>query len=186
MINWLRSNKIAAGFLAVLRVFIGSLWLIHGIEKLTGGFSATGFLNGIVASPVVGPSGDMVYPWYNAFIENFALPFAGIFNVLVPVGELLIGIALITGTLTTMSAFLALVMNFAFVLGGSISENPTFILVEFIILMAGMNAGRFGGDRWVIPWIRQNVFSRFKKDKQAEQDEGLGGIPHRPQVEPQL
>lgn len=174
MVTWMRTNKVAAAILTVLRVFIGYNWMIHGIEKLTEGFSASGFLGKIVESPVVGTTGDPVYPWFNAFISGIALPNAGFFNVMIPIGELLIGIALITGTLTTLSAFVALVMNWSFVLGGSISENPTYIFIEYLLLFGGLNAGIFGVDRWLIPWMRANIFARFKKDKGQNSD---GGSP---------
>lgn len=162
IVKWLRNSKIAAGVLLVIRVFIGFLWASHGVEKLMGGFSASGFMQGIVSSPVTGPSGDVVYPWYTAFIEHFALPLAGVFNVLIPIGELLVGIALITGTLTLPATFFGLVMNFAFVLGGSVSENPTYIFFEFILLVAGSHAGYFGGDRWLVPWARKTFCPYYR------------------------
>lgn len=166
MLTWLRSNIYASGILALLRLYLGYQWFVSGLGKITGGFDASGFMGFIVQNPVKGPDGSVVYPLYNSFIENFALPNAGIFNVLVPWGELLIGLGLILGTLTTAAALFGVMMNFMFVLGGTVATNPIFILIGFIILAAGANAGRFGGDYWVIPWIRQNIFK--KKDSQSE------------------
>ncbi|WP_042351540.1 DoxX family membrane protein [Bacillus massiliigorillae] len=164
MMNWLRSNMYASGILVLLRLYLGFQWFKSGFGKITDGFDASGFMGFIAQNPVKGADGSVAYPLYNAFIENVALPNAEIFNVLVPWGELLIGLGLILGTLTTAAAFFGLLMNFTFVLGGTVSTNPTFILLGFIILVAGANAGRFGGDYWVIPWIRKNLFK--KKDLQ--------------------
>lgn len=166
MMTWLRSNIYASGILVLLRLYLGFQWLMSGIGKITNGFDASGFMGFIVQKPVTGPDGSVAYPLYIKFIESIALPNAEIFNVLVPLGEVLIGLGLMVGTLTTAAAFFGLMMNFIFVLGGTVATNPTFILIGFIILAAGANAGRFGGDYWVIPWIRKSIFK--KKDSQSE------------------
>lgn len=165
MMNWLRTNVYASYLLLFLRLYIGYQWVTVAIGKITGGFDSAGYLANIVANPVKGADGAAIYPVYNYFIEHFALPNADFFNVLVPWGELLIGLGLIFGTLTTAAAFFGLLMNFMFFFGGTVSTNPTFILIQFIILVAGANAGRFGGDCWVLPWIRTNVFKKKATNK---------------------
>ncbi|ADU28870.1 DoxX family membrane protein [Evansella cellulosilytica] len=158
--DFLRNNKIAAGLLTVLRLYLGWSWLTAGWGKVTGGFDAGGYLNGVVANETVAAT----YPTYHAFIENFALPFAGTFSFMVAWGELLVGLGLILGVLTTAAAFFGIVMNFAFMFAGTVSTNPWMILITIFILAAGYNAGKFGGDRWVIPYLRSVIF-RGKLDK---------------------
>ncbi|NYE03442.1 thiosulfate dehydrogenase [quinone] large subunit [Bacillus niacini] len=100
-----------------------------------------------------------MYSWYVSFLENFALPNIYVFNFIVPWGELLIGLGLMIGCLTTAAMFFGLVMNFSFFLAGTVSHNPTDILLGFIILTAGFNAGRYGLDYWVVPFnktLRKN------------------------------
>jgi thiosulfate dehydrogenase (quinone) large subunit len=161
--QFLRENKVSAIILTVIRVFLGYAWLTAGFHKITGGFDATGFLKGAIANPVKGPDGSVVYSTYIGFIEKFALPNADLFNVLVPWGEFLVGLGLILGCLTTAAAFFALVMNFAYLMAGTVSHNPSDIIKAVLILAAGYNAGRYGLDRWVIPFIRKMV----KKDNKA-------------------
>ncbi|WP_348983766.1 hypothetical protein [Gottfriedia acidiceleris] len=48
-------------------------------------------------------------------------------------------------------------MNFSFLLAGVVAANPTFIVLGFIILAAGPNAGRYGLDRYVLPHVRKMV-----------------------------
>ncbi|MGJ7921233.1 DoxX family membrane protein [Neobacillus sp. LXY-4] len=161
VVNFLRENKIAAGILTVLRLYLGYSWLTAGYGKLSsGGFDATGFLQGAVANPVKGPDGSIVYGWYVSFLENFAIPNVDLFNTIVPIGEFLIGLGLLLGCLTTAAMFFGLVMNFSFFLAGTVSHNPTDIFLGFIILFAGFNAGKYGLDRWVIPFIRKTVFKQ--------------------------
>ncbi|MHC0038374.1 DoxX family protein [Pseudoneobacillus sp. C159] len=156
LVNWLRENKVSAALFAVLRIYLGYAWLTAGFHKLTGGFDASGFLKGAVANPVTGPDG-VVYGWWASFLEGVALPNIDIFNVLVPWGEFLIGLGLILGCLTTAAAFFAVVMNFSFLLSGTVSHNPTDIIMGMIIMVAGYNAGRYGLDRYVVPFIRKTI-----------------------------
>jgi thiosulfate dehydrogenase (quinone) large subunit len=157
LVKWLRENTIAAGILAVIRLYIGYSWLMAGWSKLTGDFDASGYLANAVANPVKGPDGSMVYGWYVSFLESFAIPNVDIFNTIVPLGEFLVGLGLILGCLTSAAMFFGIVMNFAFFLAGTVSHIPTDLFLGAIILFAGFNAGKFGLDRWVIPFIRNTV-----------------------------
>src|SRR4051795_1268709 len=155
--HFLRENKISAAILTIIRLYLGYAWFTAGYGKITGGFDASGYLKNAVANPVKGPDGSMVYGWYVNFLESFALPNIDVFNFIVPWGEMLIGLGLMLGCLTTAAMFFGLVMNFSFFLAGTVSHNPTDILLGFIILTAGYNAGRIGLDRWVVPFIRKTV-----------------------------
>ncbi|RXI96529.1 DoxX family protein [Anaerobacillus alkaliphilus] len=167
VMNFLRNNKIAAGILAFLRLYLGWSWLSAGWGKVTGEpFNAGGYLNNAVANPVVS-HGDIVYPTYIAFLEKFAVPNADLFSFMVAWGEVLVGLGLIVGVLTTWAAFFGVVMNFAFMFAGTISTNPWMILISIFILVAGYNAGRFGGDRWVIPYLKSFIFKNKSDVKNA-------------------
>jgi thiosulfate dehydrogenase (quinone) large subunit len=114
----------------------------------------------LLQKPVlVAHSTVLEYPNYVAFLKSFAIPNVGLFNFLVPWGELFVGIGLITGTLTTAAVFFGMMMNFAYMFAGTISSNPWDVLIGLFIIVAGYNAGKFGGDYWVIPWVRQHVTS---------------------------
>jgi thiosulfate dehydrogenase (quinone) large subunit len=163
--KFLRENKISAAILTVIRIYLGYSWFTAGFHKITGGFDASGFLKGVTANPVKGPDGNMVYGWYVEFLKDIALPNADVFNILVPWGETLIGLGLLLGCLTTAAMFFGLVMNFSFFLAGTVSHNPTDIFLGFIILTAGYNAGRFGLDRWVVPFINKTTKTKGGKDQ---------------------
>ncbi|WP_449619822.1 DoxX family protein [Robertmurraya sp. Marseille-Q9965] len=153
----LRENNIVAGILTVVRIYLGWAWMTAGWGKLTGGFDAAGFLKGAVANPVV-HDGHPVYAGWVSFLESFAIPNAGLFNFMIPLGEFLVGLGLILGCLTTAAAFFAMVMNFSFMLSGTVSHNPTDIIMGVFIAAAGYNAGKFGLDRYVLPFLRKLVF----------------------------
>ncbi|MBU8905298.1 DoxX family protein [Desertibacillus haloalkaliphilus] len=155
--NFLRNNVWVAGILTALRLYVGWAWLTAGWGKVTGDFSAAGYLQGSVANPVM--SGEQLqYPSYVAFLERFAIPNAEVFSVVVAWGEVLVGLGLILGVFTTAAAFFGVVMNFSFMFAGTISTNPLLVLISMFILAAGANAGKFGGDRWVLPYLK-HMFS---------------------------
>ncbi|WNF35866.1 DoxX family membrane protein [Bacillaceae bacterium IKA-2] len=159
--NFLRTNVYAAGILTFLRVYLGWSWLTAGWSKVTGDpFNAGGYLNGVVNNESVIEG----YPRYHTFIENFALPNAELFSFLIAWGELLVGLGLILGVLTTAAVFFGVVMNFSFMFAGTVSSNPWMLLISMFILAAGANAGKFGGDRWVLPYLKQLVTKKSNKD----------------------
>ncbi|MFC0562142.1 DoxX family protein [Halalkalibacter alkalisediminis] len=155
--QFFRENKYMAGVWLFLRVYLGWSWLTAGWGKVTGEFNAGGFLQGSVANPVMKGEAAL-YPNYIAFLENFAIPNSEIISFMVAWGEVLVGLGLILGVLTSAAAFFGVVMNMSFLFAGTISTNPWMILISMFILVAGANAGRYGGDRWVLPYVKQMLF----------------------------
>lgn len=161
----LRENNIVAGILTVIRLYWGFKWITAGWGKLTNGFDASGFLAYSAANPVA-MNGEPVYGWYVSFLNSFALPNADLFSFIIPWGEFLVGLGLILGCLTTAAAFFGMVMNFSFLLAGTVSHNPTDILMGVFIVAAGYNAGKFGLDRYVLPFLRK-TFNKGKDNSQT-------------------
>lgn len=168
MMEWLRNNKVAAVILTVIRLYVGWAFLSAGWGKLTGpkAFDASGMLKN--ASKLASGAHPQVQQWYGSFISGFALPHVGLFNFLVKYGEFLVGLGLILGTFTTLAAFFALVMNFNYLLAGTVSTNPNLIILGFFILAAGFNAGFFGGDFYVMPRLKAWMNRRKGNDTSPE------------------
>ena len=70
---------------------------------------------------------------------------------LVAIGEVLVGIALIVGFPTGVSAFLGGLMNAAFLLAGTLSSNPVMFILATWIVLAWRVAGYYGLDCWILP-----------------------------------
>ncbi|TVT28246.1 DoxX family membrane protein [Salinicoccus cyprini] len=149
MMSWLKAHKASELVLLVLRVYLGFGWFTSGLGKVTGGFDASGFLQNAVQNPVLGPDGNAVYPWYTFLVENVFLPMSPVINVMVPWGEVLVGLGLLLGGFTAYAAFFGLMMNFAFLFAGTVSVNPLYIIIGMIILVSGHKAGSFGLDRFL-------------------------------------
>ncbi|RHW36856.1 DoxX family protein [Lysinibacillus yapensis] len=169
--NWWRNSNIAAGILAILRIYLGYVFLTAGWGKITSGqFDASGFIANAINNPVTGPDGGNVFGFYTSFLETFAMPNVHIFNVMVPWGEFLVGLGLILGCLTSAAAFFGIIMNFSFLMAGAISHNPIDILLGFLIFVAGANAGKFGIDFFLLPLLKKHAFI----DKKGSSDKKMG------------
>lgn len=170
--KWFRENVWAAVAVTLLRIYVGWQWIDAGWHKLTGGFTAKGFLQGAIAKPVADhATNEVIYPNYTYFIEHFALPNVKLIDVLIPLGEFLIGVGLIVGGLTVTAAFFGMLLNALFLFAGTVSTNPWLLVLGFIVFTAGTNAGRFGLDYYLLPLIRKG----FGKIKHAIADKKHNG-----------
>jgi thiosulfate dehydrogenase [quinone] large subunit len=87
------------------------------------------------------------------------------FAKLVAVGELLVGTALILGIFVWFSAFVSGFMNWNFMMAGSASVNPVFLILSILLVLAWKTAGWIGLDRWLLvqagtPWQPGLMFQR--------------------------
>lgn len=156
IMDFIRNNKVVAGILTILRVYIGYTWLTGGIGKLQGGqFDASGFIQGAIANST--GEGATVQAWWGAFLETVALPNAGLFTTLVMWGEVLVGAALILGIFTNFAALMGITMNFAFLFSGTVSTNAQMVVITIFLIITGYNAGRYGLDRWVLPFLKNHT-----------------------------
>src|SRR4051794_8531103 len=114
----------------ILRIWLGVKWLTAGFGKVTGDFDASGFLQGALANAA--SEAPTVQSWYAAFLEGFALPNVGIINILIPWGELLVGVGLILGAATIPALIAAGFMNLNFLLAGTLSTNPILFTVAIV------------------------------------------------------
>ncbi len=155
----------------VLRVYVGYEWLIAGWAKVNNpmwvgpkaGVAVSGFLNGALEK--TGGQHPDVSGFYGAFIQNVALPNAATFSFLVAFGELLVGIGLILGIFTGISAFFGAFMNMNYLFAGTVSTNPILFVIELFLILAWRTAGWIGVDRYLLPllgtpWKKGKLFKK--------------------------
>ena len=148
--KWYNTPLVAA-FWTALRIWLGFQWFEAGYGKLIGGFDAGGFLTGIQPSQM----------WYADFLHRIAIPNIPVVNVLVPYGELLVGLGLIVGLATVPALIAGAFMNLNFMLAGSNSTDPILYTAAMILLFTGTGSYYFGLDRFAIPFLKED----FKKDE---------------------
>ncbi|WAA12869.1 DoxX family protein [Fervidibacillus halotolerans] len=159
-------TPIVSAIWAVVRIWLGYQWLTAGFHKITDGFDASGFLTGAIAK--AGGEHPAVQGWYAAFLENFALPNVDLFNFLIPWGEVLVGIGLIVGIATIPALIAGAFMNLNFLLAGTVSTNPILYTVAIILLFVGSASYYWGGDRFLIPMVKNYFANRSSKSNNRQ------------------
>ncbi|HZK34854.1 MAG TPA: FAD-dependent oxidoreductase [Bacillota bacterium] len=168
-------------WLVPLRLYLGYKWLMSAIEKIDGGWwaqtvlgdsamsgatpdaasAATGLAeevgNGLI--PLIG---ENTPGWYVSFVENLVYPNSLLFQRMIIMGELALGLLFIVGMFTFLAAIASILMNVNFLLSTGI-HDWWYIWVSFA-MFAG--AGRvLGVDHYLMPWLRNQLryFQRNKK-----------------------
>jgi thiosulfate dehydrogenase [quinone] large subunit len=169
MFQWINQfPRTSLAWLSFIRIGIGLSFLSQGISKLgvnVGGQPGANWLvnpaglKGILENAVKGPTID---PLYRAFLEGTVLPNVGVFAQMVTIGELLVGLGLIFGLLTRLSAWGAIFLNLNFMLmkglptGGGYTDR-FFVLIALVMAFtaAGYVLGLDGVLRASLPsWLR--------------------------------
>ncbi len=160
VITTLLNHPLAAWLWLPIRVWLGWQWLNAGYEKvinpawMQSGAALKGFLAGAVSA--VSKSGAPVihYTWYSGFLR--VLIASGSYTwmaKLVAVGETLVGIALILGAFTGFAAFFGGLMNFNYLMAGTVSVNPMFLVLAVTLILAWKVSGYIGLDYFLVPRV---------------------------------
>lgn len=180
------SQPTRAFWLVPLRLFLGYSWLMEGLKKLDEGWLKTAMLAGRApdaeTSASVSETGEKVFRivadhtpnWYAWIAENLIVPNAMLFQWMIVLTEIGLGIALITGTFTFIAGLGALALNFNFLLSTGLYETSWWFIPAAICMLGG--AGRaFGVDHYLMPYlmkqwryfVRNGRISLFLKEKRV-------------------
>ena len=145
--------KSANFWLVPLRIYLGYMWIMAGLEK----YIAAGLITRCwpdrrrASASMMQLIGDQTPGWYAWIVDAILVPNAMLFQKLIVFTEVGIGVALIAGLFTFIAAAVAVVMNINFML--STGLNDYWFLMSSIACLGG--AGRsFGLDHYVIPYLR--------------------------------
>ena len=181
--KWLFASPAAGGIWLVARIWLGYQWLHAGWEKVAG-YSGGTFswkltftqeswlrssagLKGFAGFALQGAGGEHAavnYGWYASFLRYISHS-GGWLAPVIAIGEVAIGIGLILGILTGVSAFFGATLTTSFGLAGIAGVNPLFFVVEVFLVLAWRNAGYYGVDRVLLPalgtpWEPGKLFRR--------------------------
>jgi thiosulfate dehydrogenase [quinone] large subunit len=144
---------------AVIRVLIGLTWLQSGWGKVTNpawietGEALRGFWERAVVIPESGRP-PIVFDWYRDFIQGMLDAGSYVwFAKLVAFGEVLVGLALISGAFVGIAAFFGALMNWNFIMAGTASSNALLGLGALLLILAWKTAGYYGLDYFLLSWL---------------------------------
>lgn len=144
--------------LAIARVMLGIMFLVAGIDKLQAGPQWPDRMSSFLSR-----FDGRAVGFYQSFIDKVAIPHSTFFGYLVALGEVAVGIALVTGTCTRLASFFGLfmVVNFMLLKADAIWSPTNHDTLYFVLLLAFMvtGAGRsFGLDYYLSRRFRRPWF----------------------------
>ncbi len=145
------SNTKWAWLWLAVRIYVGYQWLNASLHKLSDpkwmqtGEALKGYWTNAVRIPEAPAKPPINYDWYRSFIQTMLDRESYVwFAKLIAVGELLVGVALIIGLFVGVAAFFGGLMNFNFLLAGSLSSGPVLLLLEILLMIAWKISGHWG------------------------------------------
>jgi thiosulfate dehydrogenase (quinone) large subunit len=145
----------AAAIWFVVRMDVGSEWLLAGWEKITSpAWGTSGIaLSGFVAGALAKTSGanPAVQGWYAWFLQHVVQPNVGFFSFIVTWGEFAVGLGILLGILTGIAAGFGVLMNLNYLLAGTVSVNPVLGMFGLFLCFSWRVCGWIGVDRWLLP-----------------------------------
>ena len=153
-----------AFWLVPIRLFLGYVWLAEGIGKINEGWLSKVVLAGLPSdantSASVTDTGEKVFRiitentpgWYAWIANHLVLPNAQLFQILVVLAEIGLGLAFLSGTFTFIAALVSLGMIANFMLSSGFYEYNWWYIPAALCMLGG--AGRaFGVDYYLMPYL---------------------------------
>jgi thiosulfate dehydrogenase [quinone] large subunit len=103
-------------------------------------------------TPAQNGSTPVVFGWYGDFLKFLLATNSDTwFSKIIMLGELAVGLGLVLGALTGIAAFGGSLMNWSFLMAGTVSTNPLMFGLLVLLVLAWKNAGYYGLDRYLLP-----------------------------------
>ena len=138
----------------IVRIYLGYQWVTASLHKLSSpdwmqtGVALKGYWAHAVLVPEAPAKAAINYDWYRNFLQSMLDSNSYVwFAKFIAIGEFLVGIALIAGIFVGVAAFLSFLMNFNFLLAGSLSTGPVLLVLAMLLMVAWKIAGYYGLNR---------------------------------------
>jgi NADH:ubiquinone reductase (H+-translocating) len=164
------SEKVPIYWVAVLRVFLGVMWLIEGVKKILDGWlnpeniyivpvdagtaATEGEWAAESAAAAVTPLLQEPSIIYNWIVDTFVSIAPFFVQACLVLGEIGIGLALIGGLFTFLASIASIGLALMFILGAMAGKEILWYIAASIVMLGGAGRG-LGLDYWVMPFIKK-------------------------------
>jgi thiosulfate dehydrogenase [quinone] large subunit len=152
--RFLFSDVRMAWFWFLVRLFVGWEWLVGAWSKLAdpawmGSEAGTALQRSIVQFV----SSKNIAWWYVSFLYNVVMRYPILFSYLIVYSEFALGILLVVGAFTGITAFAGAFLSLNYLFLGVAGINPLLFVAELLLMLAWRNAGWWGIDRLLLPGL---------------------------------
>jgi uncharacterized membrane protein YphA (DoxX/SURF4 family) len=146
LLTWPFRSTLTSPVWLLLRVYLASVWLQFGIGKIRGGWLEGDGLRGLLGAVAAGQT-PAPFPFYARVAELLVeTGMDRVLSVAIPLVEVAVGLAFVTGVLLVPAAIAATLLNVNLVLSGvaSIRFDGRIIALQVLLLLAWRVAGYLG------------------------------------------
>lgn len=163
-------------WLVPIRLFLGYCWLKEGLTKVGEGWFVKPMLAGMAAdagsSASVTETGEKVFRiisehtpnWYAWIANQIVIPNAQLFQILIVLAELALGLAFLSGAFTFIASIASIGLIINFMLSTGFYDYNWWYIPAALSLLGG--SGRaFGLDYYIMPYLMRQwrYFTRNKR-----------------------
>lgn len=150
-----------------LRIFIGLGWLRAGVEKVIDGNWRSGEATSTFLADHL-RDGHIAFGFYETLVSDVFLPAATAMAIIIIVGELLAGAAILSGTFTNAALLGGIFMNLNFLLAGETNPSAFYLIIQMTLLVTGAGSV-LGFDRvlsrtWTQGWLVAQPAASLRSD----------------------
>lgn len=156
VLTWPFRSLLTSPAWLVLRLYLASVWLQFGIGKIRGGWLDGDGLHALLGAVAAGQT-PAPFPFYARVAELLvATGMDRVLSVAIPLVEVAVALAFITGILLVPAAIAATLLNVNLVLSGvaSIHFDGRIIALQVLMLLAWRVAGYLGLGTLLRRWWR--------------------------------
>jgi uncharacterized membrane protein YphA (DoxX/SURF4 family) len=146
LIAWPFRSPLTSPVWLMLRIYLASIWMQFGIAKIRGGWLRDDGLSALMEAVAEGHT-PAPFPFYEG-IAGFLVEtgLAGLLSLLIPLAEVAIATAFLSGVMLVPAAVCAILINLNLILAGiaSINFDGRIIALQVLLLVAWRVSGYLG------------------------------------------
>lgn len=124
----------------VLEAFFGLGWLRAGVEKII----EPEWWNGDQLATFLAEHEGGVLEWFQPVIDGLVVPFSGAVLLAVPLIQVVLGLALLSGRMRVPALLAGIGLNLVFIAAGAVNPSIFYILAQGAVLLWAVERDRSG------------------------------------------